>query len=134
MSEPTRREPRWLSAILIRVIHADQVRHHGGSLGLRDNHLLHSAIARARNRWRYDPDADLVDLAAAYGFGLVRHHPSVDGNKRVAFQAMYVFLGLNGWRIEAEEPVVARLMLDAAGGTIDETGLANWLRDSIEPR
>ena len=134
MSEAERPEPRWLSATLVRAVHADQIRQHGGSVGLRDNDLLHSAVARARNRWHYEPDAELVDLAAAYGFGLVRNHPFVDGNKRVAFQAMYVFLGLNGWRLTAEEPGVVRLMLDAASGTIDERELADWLRSRIEPR
>lgn len=134
MNEGERPEPRWLSATLVRAVHADQVRQHGGSLGLRDHDLLQSALARAQNRWYYEADAELVDLAAAYGFGLVRNHPFMDGNKRVAFQAMYVFLGLNGWRITAEEPEVVRLMLDAGSGTIDERGLADWLVDHIEPR
>lgn len=57
----------------------------------------------------------------------------MDGNKRVAFQAMYVFLGLNGWRIVAEEPEVVRLMLDVARGALNESGLADWLRTHIEP-
>lgn len=134
MSEVERKEPRWLTVTLIRAVHADQVRRHGGSLGLRDNDLLHSALARARNRWHYEQDPELVDLAAAYGFGLVRNHPFVDGNKRVAFQAMYVFLGLNGWRITAEEPDVVTLMMEAASGAIDESKLAAWLRDHIELR
>lgn len=120
--------------MLVRAAHADQIRQHGGSLGLRDNDLFHSALARARNRWEYQADAESVDLAAAYGFGLARNHPFVDGNKRVAFQAMYVFLGLNGWRIVAEEPEVVRLMLDVASGATDQDGLADWLRAHIEPR
>ncbi len=134
MSEVERKEPRWLTVTLIRAVHADQVRRHGGSLGLRDNDLLHSALARARNRWHYEQDPELVDLAAAYGFGLVRNHPFVDGNKRVAFQATYVFLGLNGWRITAEEPDVVTLMMEAASDAIDESELAAWLRDHIELR
>lgn len=134
MREPEGREPRWLSPTLIRAIHADQIRQHGGALGLRDPDLLQSAIARAPNRWHCDPDAELTDLAAAYGFGLVKYHPFVDGNKRVAFQAMYVFLGLNGWRIAAEEPEVVRLMRDAAAGAVDESALARWLREHIERR
>ncbi len=134
MSDPERREPRWLSPTLVRAIHADQIRQHGGALGLRDPDLLHSTLARARNRWHYDPDTHVTGLAAAYGFGLVRNHPFMDGNKRVAFQAMYVFLGLNGRRIVAEEPEVVRLMVDAAGGAVDEGALAGWLREHVEPR
>jgi death on curing protein len=114
------KEPRWLSAIMIRAIHTSQAKEHGGSLGLRDPGLLDSALDRPRNRFHYESESDLFDLAAAYGFGLARNHPFVDGNKRVAFQAMYVFLGLNGYRIEAEEPEVVRIVLALAAGELQE--------------
>ena len=91
-------EPRWLSFVHILAIHSDQIQAHGGSLGLRDRGLLESALDRPRNRFGYEPDADLATLAAAYGYWLSSNHPFVDGNKRVAFQAMYLFLGLNGFR------------------------------------
>jgi death on curing protein len=127
-------EPRWLSATMIRAIHNSQVQDHGGSLGLRDQGLLDSALDRPRNRFHYSSEADIFDLAAAYGFGLARNHPFVDGNKRVAFQAMYVFLGLNGFRIEAEEPEVVRLVLALAGGDLPEPELADWLRRHTSSR
>ena len=113
---------------MIRAIHAGQVREHGGTLGLRDEALLESALARPRHRYGYDEGVDLIGLAAAYGFGLARNHPFIDGNKRVAFQAMYVFLGLNGYRIDAEEAAVVRLMLAVAAGEISEPELDAWLR------
>lgn len=127
-------EPRWLSLVHILAIHSDQIQAHGGSLGLRDRGLLESAIERPRNRLHYDPDADLSALAAAYGFGLANNHPFVDGNKRVAFQAMYLFLGLNGFRIEAPEEEVVVLVLSLASGQLDEPDLAAWLRQHIIPR
>lgn len=65
----------------------------GGSIGLRDRGLLESGLERPGNRFHYGADADLASLAAAYGFGIARNYPFVDGNKRVAFQAMYLFLG-----------------------------------------
>jgi death on curing protein len=128
------KEPRWLNGTMIRAIHTSQVQEHGGSLGLRDQGLLDSALDRPRNRFRYESEADLFDLAAAYGFGLARNHPSVDGNKRVAFQAMYVFLGLNGLRVEAEEPEVVRLILALAAGDLPEPELADWLRQNTSSR
>jgi death-on-curing protein len=128
------KEPRWLSATMIRTIHSSQVQEHGGSLGLRDQGLLDSALDRPRNRFHYAPEADLFDLAAAYGFGLARNHPFVDGNKRVAFQAMYVFLGLNGFRIEAEEIEVVRVILGLAAGHLLEPELAGWLRHHTSSR
>lgn len=122
------REPRWLGMSLMLAVHSDQVRSHGGSLGVRDPGLLESALARPRNRHEYEPDADLSALAAAYGFGIAKNHPFVDGNKRVAFQAMYIFLGLNGLRIEAEETEVVALVLALASGELAEAKLAEWLR------
>jgi death on curing protein len=119
---------------MIRAIHTSQVQEHGGSLGLRDPALLDSALDRPQNRFHYESEAALFDLAAAYGFGLARNHPFVDGNKRVAFQAMYVFLGLNGLRIEAEEPDVVRLILALASGELSEPELADWLRQNTVSR
>jgi death-on-curing protein len=115
-------------------IHADQIQAHGGSLGLRDRGLFASALERPRNRFLYDPEADLPALAAAYGFGLSSNHPFVDGNKRVAFQAMYLFLGLNGFRIDAPEEDVVALILTLASGNLDEPALADWLRSHLSPR
>ena len=127
-------EPRWLSPVHVLAIHSDQIQAHGGSLGLRDRGLLESALERPRNRSHYDPEADLPSLAAAYGFGISSNHPFVDGNKRVAFQAMYLFLGLNGFRIDAPEEEVVALILSLASGDLDEPALAGWLRHHISPR
>jgi death on curing protein len=91
-------------------------------------------LDRPRNRFHYEPEADLIDLAASYGFGLARNHPFVDGNKRVAFQAMYVFLGLNGLHIEAEEPEVVRIILALAAGELQERDLSEWLRQHTASR
>jgi death on curing protein len=126
--------PRWVPRAVVLAIHADQMRQHGGALGLRDEGLLESALARPRNRWGYEHDADPATLAAGYGFGLARNHPFIDGNKRVAFQVMLVYLGLNGHRITATEPEVVTLMMGVASGTIDESALGNWLRDHIQTR
>jgi len=127
-------EPRWLTSSVVLGIHADQVSKHGGSGGLRDRGLLESALDRPRNRHHYEPDSDLAELAASYGFGIARNHPFIDGNKRVAFQAMYVFLGLNGLRIESREEEVVSLMLSVASGDTDEAQLASWLRENTVPR
>ncbi len=128
------KEPRWLKLVFILAIHADQIQAHGGTPGIRDKGLLLSALERAPNRHRYDPDADLAALAAAYGFGISSNHPFVDGNKRVAFQAMFLFLGLNGLRIDAPEEEVVNLILALASGDLEEAGLADWLKTHITPR
>jgi death on curing protein len=127
-------KPRWLSQSVVLAIHADQIRAHGGTLGLRDRGLLESALDRPRNRFHYQSDVGLYELAAAYGFALANNHPFVDGNKRVAFQAMYVFLGLNGLRIMASEEAVVSLMLSVASGELDEEDLTSWLEVNTVPR
>jgi death-on-curing protein len=127
-------EPRWITPVHLLAIHSDQIRAHGGSPGLRDRGLLESALERPRNRFRYETTADLSSLAAAYGFGIAKDHPFVDGNKRVAFQAMYLFLGLNGLRIDASEGQVVATMLSLASGELGEPGLAAWLREHVTPR
>ncbi len=131
---PGRSEPRWVSPAVARAIHANQVRQHGGRHGLRDGALLESALGRARMRWACDGDADLPALAAAVGHALARNRPFLDGNKRTAFQVMYVFLGLNGLRIEAREPEVVRVMSALAGDSLPETALGDWLRSHTVAR
>lgn len=126
-------EPKWMQRAWVKAIHADQIRQHGGSPGIGDEGLIESALARPRNLSAYERK-DLARLAAAYAYGLARNHGFIDGNKRIAFQTMFVFLGLNGWRLVAEEPEVVRVMVDVAAGTTSEADLASWVRDHIEPR
>ena len=126
-------EPLGLSRQVIEALHADQVREHGGQLGLRDAGLLESALSRPRHVWTYKPDADLAALAAEYGFGLARNHAFLDGNKRVAFVATNVFLIMNGIEIEAPEPEVVDTMLRVAEGRLDCEAFAAWIRTASVP-
>lgn len=122
------KEPVWLDRLTVDAIHFDLLLGHGGIYGVRDEGALESALARARNRWRYEPDVDLAALAAAYGYGLTANHPYADGNKRVALMAMYVFLAVNGLRLVAPEPEAALVVLDVARGRLGEPELAAWVR------
>ena len=121
-------EPTWLKREILDEVHADQLKQHGGLPGLRDENALESALARPKNRWSYQSDGDLFDLAAAYGFGLATSHPYTDGNKRIAFLAMYLFLGLNDFDLEANQAQVVEVMLELASGSLEEPQLGEWLR------
>lgn len=121
-------EPRWVSPLVVESIHADLITQHGGSHGVREASLLESALDRPRNRYNYDQEADVAALAASYAIGIAKNHAFVDGNKRTAFQVMYVFLGLNGYRVVAAESAVVALMIDVATGAVDEVTLAAWCR------
>jgi death-on-curing protein len=126
-------EPVWLTRAMISMLHSAQIGEHGGSRGVRDEALIESALARPRNRWEYEPDADLFTIAAAYGYGLTKNHGFIDGNKRVGFMAAYVFLGLNGFDLEAPEPDVVLTMLDLASGDLSEDEFGQWLRAHAIP-
>ena len=129
------REPKWVERVVVDAIHLDQIREHGGLAGLRDENALEAALARPRQKWHYGPKSDLATLAAAYGFGLSRSHPYRDGNKRVGFVVMVVFLELNGWRFTADEPAVVQAMVALAEGTLKENDLAEWIRqNSTKPK
>jgi death-on-curing protein len=126
-----RQEPRWVERLVVEAVQFDLIRTHGGMPGLRDEHTLESALARARQRYAYEPTGDLATLAATYGHGLARDHPFNDGNKRIAFLTMAVFLGLNGWEIEASEEEVVTVVLALAAGDVAEEELASWLRSRM---
>ncbi|HNJ64376.1 MAG TPA: type II toxin-antitoxin system death-on-curing family toxin, partial [Turneriella sp.] len=70
----------------------------------------------------------LFDLAASLGYGLAKNHPFGDGNKRIAFAAMGVFMMINGHEINASEVDAVITMLGVADGSIGEKQLAEWLR------
>lgn len=119
--------------VVVEAIHFDQVREHGGIPGLRDEDLLEAALARPRHKWTYKRRPDLASLAAAYGFGIARNHPFRDGNKRVAFVTMVVFLGLNGLEFSADEAEVVTIIQSLAAGETTEGDLARWIRDRTTP-
>jgi len=123
----TRPEPRWLGRLAVHEAHFRQIREHGGAHGVRDENALESALARPRQRWRYTSEARLADLAAAYAFGLIRDHPYVDGNKRIALVAMIAFLDRNGTELTASNGEALSAMLAVAAGDMAEGELAEWV-------
>jgi death-on-curing protein len=127
-----RREPRWLSRVVVDAIHADQIRQHGGLPGIRDENVLESALARPRQKWEYDNDADLPLLAAAYAFGFARNRPYSDGNKRIAFLALATFLGINGQDFDTTDEDVVTTILALAAGRLTEAELADWVRGHFQ--
>lgn len=126
-------EPHWLTRVVLDAIHTDQIREHGGLLGLRDEHALESALHRPRHKWLYDRTTDLASLGAAYAVGLAMNHPYQDGNTRVALLAMLTFLTINDHDVEASDDDVLTTILALAGGHISESELAAWVRDRIIP-
>jgi death on curing protein len=117
----------WLAGEVLRAVHEEQLSEHGGAPGTRDDGLLESALARP-GHFAARGEPDVADLAAAYGFGIARNHPFVDGNKRTAFVAVELFLELNGAELVAGDADCVLTMLAAASGQMDEPTFARWLR------
>jgi death on curing protein len=124
---------KWLRIDAVLAMHRRQIAEHGGGDGVRDIGLLESALARAQNIAAYEPEADSARLAAAYGFGIAKNHPFIDGNKRTALVATRTFLLLNGCELIATPAEKYTTFVRLAEGSLSEDELAAWLRYHLEP-
>ena len=117
----------WLSRQTILAIHDEQLAEHGGAIGVRDEGLLVSALARPLNRAGY-AEPDVAELAALYAIGIARNHPFVDGNKRTAYVALETFLALNGceFPVSDRDAVIATLAL--ASDKMSDEEFITWVR------
>jgi death on curing protein len=123
-------EPRWITMPQIVQIHSEQLAIFGGPPGLRDAGLLEAAIDRPRNKFAYGED-DWGALAAAYAYGLAKNYPFIDGNKRIAFVSIIVFLEKNGVVVDLPQPDAVRVIVELAASKLSEKELANWTREHI---
>lgn len=116
------------------ALHADQIDRYGGRAGLRTIDLLQSALAvPAATFGGAYLHGGLHEMAAAYLFHLVRDHPFVDGNKRTGLIAMLAFLGLNGWRLEAEPAALIALVTGVADGQTSKAEIAVFVKGHMRP-
>jgi death-on-curing protein len=122
----------WIEESVVLALHEEHLAEHGGPVGIRDRGLLESALFRPQNLIGYG-DPDLAALAAAYGFGLARNHPFIDGNKRTAFTVTELFLALNGQELIADDPSCIVTILKLAEGSLSETEFADWIRANTNP-
>ena len=120
---------RFVPPEIVPILHHDLIKRYGGRQGLRDIRLLDSALAQPKMTvGSKHVHRTLFDKAAAYGFHISRNHPFIDGNKRVAFVIMDIFLQINGWEIVASEKEAYSMMIDLVGGNLSKTALSQWLR------
>jgi death-on-curing protein len=125
-------EPRWLTEPTLLAIHAQQVERYGGTHGILDENVVLSALARPINRWSYDSNADLADLAAAYLVGFARSQGFGDGNKRTGLACALVFLALNGAPLHVAPADVYALTMAVANNQADDAAVAAYLRDRLK--
>jgi death-on-curing protein len=120
--------PIWLRKDVVLSFHRRLLSEHGGADGLRDEGGFDSALAPPEQILAYEAKADLFTLAAAYGIGISRNHPFVDGNKRVAALASVLFLEINGYSFLAPEAEVVAMFRLLASGEMEERAFAAWLK------
>jgi len=126
-------EPTWVVFDVVIAVHQMLLEEHSGLMGIRDARLLDSALQRPRQHLSYNNKLSLFDLAAAYGYGLAKNHPFVDGNKRVALTISVLFLELNGAAFNAPEAEAALIIEQLAAGKIGEEKLSSWFKNSSAP-
>ena len=124
--------PVFLHRAIVERLHEIQIERFGGAYGLRDEGVLESALARPVNRAAYGCE-DVMELAAAYLYGLAKNHAFIDGNKRIAIVTAAVFLADNGYEIVADEAHLYAFVLAVAAGEIGEEGAAMFFRDFCVP-
>ena len=123
-------EPVWVLREVVITVHQMLLAEHGGLLGIRDEALLDSALNRPKQRFAYDDEFSLFDLAASYSYGLAKNHPFMDGNKRIALSVGAIFLELNGYSLDAPEPEAVVIFEQLAAGDLTVEDLANWFKVS----
>lgn len=121
-------EPVWVLDQVVISVHKMLLSEHGGSLGIRDEALLNSALARSKQRFVYEPESSIFELAASSSVGLAKNHAFMDGNKRIAFTVAAIFLELNGFAFNAPESEVVVYFENLASNYISEHDLANWFK------
>ena len=124
--------PTWILKATVFALHDEQIAEHGGLPGIKDEGLLESALARPENLYAYGKP-DIIELAAAYGFGIARNHAFVDGNKRTSMVVTELFLDLNGWELTATDAEVVRVWMALADSQSDmtEAKFTEWLRENV---
>ncbi len=123
------KEPTFLTLAEVIELHNRQVLLFGGEMGIRDIHLLESALAQPEasfgGEWLHN---DLFEMASAYAFHICQNHAFVDGNKRTALDVALTFLEANGISILDPHQKLLTAMLKMANGRLNKKGFAEILR------
>ena len=119
-----------LSKEQILMLHTQLIQQTGGSDGVRDYNLLDSALETPFQSFGGDELYPTIQAKAArLGYGLIKNHCMIDGNKRIGTHAMLVFLALNGIELRYTQKELCEAILDAAAGNMEYEGLLQWVLD-----
>lgn len=124
---------RFLRVEEIEAIQKRLIEDYGGSHGLRDAGLLASAVARAENTACYVESVTAAQIAASVSFGLIKNHAFIDGNKRIGFAVLNVFLAANGHQLTVTAEEAEAMVLRAAASEMTEPEWTAWVERSVGP-
>ena len=121
-----------LSKQQILKLHEMLIAQSGGSPEIRDDGLLDSALNTPFQSFgNTELYPSLLEKAARLGYGLIKNHPFVDGNKRIGTHAMLVFLVINNAELSYSDDELMHLILGIAAGEYDDKHLLNWLQQHL---
>ena len=111
-------------------MHAELIAAAGGRSGIRDEALLDAALAAPFMSFGgADLYPSLEQKAARLGYGLIKNHAMIDGNKRIGAHTMLVFLALNDIRLQYTQEELYTIILDVAAGKSSQEKLLTWIED-----
>lgn len=122
-----------LSKRQILMLHTALISQTGGLDGIRDEGLLESALnAPFQTFAEQDLYPTVLEKAARLGYGIIRNHPFLDGNKRIGTHAMLVFLDINQLSLSYEDDDLILTILQIASGAKGYEELLEWLKAHLE--
>ena len=127
-----KKEPKWLTAEILFIIHAQQIERYGGAHGVLDENVVLAALQRPINRWSYEKSVDFADLAALYLVAFAGTQGFNDGNKRTGLACALVFLAVNSVRFEPDPTELYELTLRVATHQIGDNDAAIWFRERLK--
>ena len=123
----------FLRADVLRNVQGRIIETYGGLPGVRDENALESAVGRPKNLQSYGEVESIATLGACISWALIKGHAFNDGNKRIAFAALVMFLELNGYGLTCSEVEETAMVLRAAASEIDEAAWTEWVESVAVP-
>mgnify|MGYP006282541473 CR=1 FL=1 len=121
---------RFIAKNRLLAFHEDQLSRFGGKTGVRDKKALKKVIKEPQKYWNeLEPESSLFEVAASYGHQIASRYPFRNGNKRMAVIAVYVFLYVNGFLLNADQRIFYAVLLDLVHGKAGRKELAEVLRN-----
>jgi death-on-curing protein len=125
---------RYLTIEEIFAIHDRAIREYGGSPELMNLGHLESTLAAPRQTmFGEELYPDVLSKAAILFYLLIKNHPFLDGNKRMAFLTLMRFLDINGYSLSATNDKLYQFTIDVASSVLTKEEVETWIRDKAIP-